>query len=337
MGVYIVPCKVNNLSLKFIFDTGASDVTISLTEALFMLKNNYFNENDIIGTSYAKLANGEITENTGIILRKVEFAGLTLYNVKALVVHEMKAPLLLGQSAISQLGTIQINPATNTLTILNKGKNTFDYSQDKNIHSNIVSAICKDYDGNIYNTIIIGTQLWMKENLKTTHLNNGLVIPLVKDSIAWKNLKMPGYCWYYNDALKYKNIYGALYNWYSVNTNHLCPTGWHVPTYVEWTTLITYLESDKSLAGRELKEIGTSHWLSPNKDVNNISGFTALPSGGRNIDGMFWYIGNYGFWWSSTEDITSSAWSIFMSNLNSNVNSYSGDKSSGFSVRCLKD
>jgi hypothetical protein len=118
-GVYVVPCVVNGLKLKFIFDTGASNVTISLTEAIFMLKNDYLDEKDIYGTTYAQLANGEITENTKIVLRKIEFAGLTLMNVEAAVVHELSAPLLLGQTAISKLGKIQLDPENNTLTILN--------------------------------------------------------------------------------------------------------------------------------------------------------------------------------------------------------------------------
>jgi clan AA aspartic protease (TIGR02281 family) len=122
-GVYVIPCKVNGLNLKFIFDTGASNVCISLTEALFMLKNDYLKESDITGTSYAQIANGDITENTKIVLRKVEFAGLTLNNVEASVVHELSAPLLFGQSAISKLGTIQLDPAKRTLTIIGNETN----------------------------------------------------------------------------------------------------------------------------------------------------------------------------------------------------------------------
>lgn len=117
-GTYEIPCKVNGLALKFIFDTGASDVSISLTEALFMLKNGYLSEDDIIGTQYYSIANGEIAEGTTIRIRKLEFGGLTLYDVDASIVHELKAPLLLGQSAISRLGKIQIDPKNSTLTIV---------------------------------------------------------------------------------------------------------------------------------------------------------------------------------------------------------------------------
>ena len=114
-GVYTIPCKVNGMPLKFIFDTGASDVVISLSEAVFMLKNGFLKSEDILGTSHSKIANGQITENTKIILREIEIRGLKLYDVTAIVMHEMSAPLLLGQSAIQKLGKIQLNG--NELTI----------------------------------------------------------------------------------------------------------------------------------------------------------------------------------------------------------------------------
>lgn len=116
-GVFVMPCKVNGLSLKFILDTGASDVTISLTEALFMLKNGYLSESDLIGTEYYKLANGDIQEGTKITLKTIEIQDLKLYNVKASIVHNMNAPLLLGQTALSKLGKMEFDFAKNTLTI----------------------------------------------------------------------------------------------------------------------------------------------------------------------------------------------------------------------------
>ena len=117
-GTYEIPCKVNGLDLKFIFDTGASDVSITLTEALFMLKNGFLKESDITGTQYYSIANGEIAEGTTIKISELEIDGLILYNVNASIVHEMKAPLLLGQSAISRLGKIMIDPIKSTLTIM---------------------------------------------------------------------------------------------------------------------------------------------------------------------------------------------------------------------------
>ncbi|MGB4848512.1 MAG: retroviral-like aspartic protease family protein [Saprospiraceae bacterium] len=125
-GVFTIPCTVNGLKLKFIFDTGASDVSISLTEALFMLKNDYLNNSEILGSSFAQLANGEITENTKIILRNIEFGGLKINNVKASVVHELAAPLLLGQTAMAKLGKFQLDPNTGLLTILNGPNNSIN-------------------------------------------------------------------------------------------------------------------------------------------------------------------------------------------------------------------
>ncbi len=128
-GIYTVPCKVNGLPLKFIFDTGASDVSISLTEALFMLKNGYLKKEDIGESVYYSIANGDVAKGTKLNIKEIEFAGLKLYNIEASIVHETSAPLLLGQSVISKLGKIQLEG--NTLTILTKGQNTYDYSNNK--------------------------------------------------------------------------------------------------------------------------------------------------------------------------------------------------------------
>jgi hypothetical protein len=121
-NVYFIPCKVNGLNLKFIFDTGASNVSISITEALFMLKNGYLNETDLKGVEQYSIANGDIVEGTKINIRLLEIEGLKLYNVEASISHELAAPLLLGQSAISKLGKIQLDPVNNTLTIINAKK-----------------------------------------------------------------------------------------------------------------------------------------------------------------------------------------------------------------------
>ncbi len=125
-GVYSVPCTLNGLKLSFIFDTGASDVSISSTEALFMLKNGYLNSNDILGEQKYSNATGDISVGTIINLRKIEFAGLTLNNVRASVVHTLNAPLLLGQSALKQLGEYRIDGSK--LTILNAPNKSYDSS-----------------------------------------------------------------------------------------------------------------------------------------------------------------------------------------------------------------
>ena len=107
-GLYLIPCTVNGVPMKFIFDTGASSVNISMAEALFLLKNGYIQESDIKGISHAQIANGEIVENTRILLSKIEIGGIEINDVDATVSHNLNAPLLLGQSAISKLGNIQL-------------------------------------------------------------------------------------------------------------------------------------------------------------------------------------------------------------------------------------
>lgn len=193
-----------------------------------------------------------------------------------------------------------------------------------------------DIDGNMYNTVTIGTQEWMAENLKVTKLNNGTAIPLVTDNTAWINLKTPGYCWYNNDGAKYKNQYGALYNWYTVNTTALCPKGWHIPTDADWTSLIHALQGE-DYAGGQMKETGISHWNSPNKGATNVSGFSALPGGSRVDEGVFYSITSHGGWWSATEYGPSIAWSIHLFSNVIDTHRYREFKSDGFSVRCVKD
>jgi uncharacterized protein (TIGR02145 family) len=195
-----------------------------------------------------------------------------------------------------------------------------------------------DIDGNVYDTVTIGTQVWMAENLKTTKYNDGAPIPLVTGNSAWANLTTPGYCFYDNDAGTNKATYGAIYNWYTVNTGKLCPTGWHVPTDIEWIILTQFLGGEP-LAGGELKETGTIHWSSPNEGATNSSGFTALPGGYRQDDGSFYNINDDDFWWSSTES-TSQITKAWSRGVNYNYPYVYADiylKSFGYSVRCLKN
>jgi uncharacterized protein (TIGR02145 family) len=195
--------------------------------------------------------------------------------------------------------------------------------------------IAKDLDGNTYKTIKIGNQIWMAENLKTTKFNDGAAIPLVIDNAAWLGLNTPAYCWYDNDSI-YKNLYGALYNGYSVNTGKLCPTGWHVSSDTEWSALITYLGGD-NIAGGKLKEKGTSHWSSTNPGATNESGFTALPGGSRYSNGFYFTVKNLGYWWTSIEGKTLNGWYRSIYNRNSVVSRNYYDLTNGFSVRCVKD
>ena len=212
-------------------------------------------------------------------------------------------------------------------------------------NSNLTYGTVSDIDGNVYKTIIIGTQTWMAENLKTTKYNDNSTIPLVTDASAWEALAAfttPAYCWYNNDAATYKATYGAMYNWYTVDVasnggKNVCPTSWHVSTDAELTTLTTYLGGG-SVAGGKLKETGTTHWTTPNTGATNETGFTALPGGYRNNYGTCSYIGINGHWWSSSEGSTTYAWYSYMYYNYTNVyrDFYYG-KYYGFSVRCVRD
>lgn len=197
-------------------------------------------------------------------------------------------------------------------------------------------SLVRDYDGNVYGVVTIGTQIWMAENLKTTKYNDGTAIPLVTDNTEWLNLTAGAYCWYNNNEATYKDTYGALYIWYTVNTGNLCPTGWHVPTDTEWTTLTDYL-GGTSIAGGKLKETGTTHWTTPNTGATNETGFTALPGGNRSGSGTFSNVGIYGYWWSTTEYNASSARTRSLLYSKSSVGGDAYSKKIGFSVRCLRD
>jgi len=193
-----------------------------------------------------------------------------------------------------------------------------------------------DLDGNNYNTITIGNQIWLAENLRTTKYNDGTVIQLVTDKRAWKILSTPAFCWYNNDTT-YKNLYGALYNGYAVSTNKLCPEGWHISTDGEWITLIKFLGGEK-IAGGKLKESGITHWLEPNAGATNESGFTALPGGTRYTNGLFFTIRKIGYWWTYTgSDAYYNGWYRSMSSTNRTVNRNYSDFTNGFSVRCIRD
>jgi uncharacterized protein (TIGR02145 family) len=195
---------------------------------------------------------------------------------------------------------------------------------------------CTDGDNNNYKVVEIGSQVWMAENLKTTKYKDGTPVPLVTDAAAWSILNAPGYCWYNNDESSNKATYGALYHWLTGNTGNLCPTGWHVPSNAEWTTLTTFSGSETGSGGK-LKETGTTHWSSPNTGATNEYGFTALPGGHRGIDGTFSNIGTYGYWDSGTEYNSSNRYGRVMINNSSDVTVGPYGKRQGLSVRCLKD
>lgn len=198
------------------------------------------------------------------------------------------------------------------------------------------AQVVTDYDGNVYDTVVIENQVWLKQNLKTTHDNNGILIPNVIDSTAWAALLSEGRCYYNNDSSAYDSVYGPLYNWYVAHNSNVCPLGWRVPSYVEWQAVENIL-GGYPLAGGEMKEADTLHWKSPNTGATNNSGFTGLPGGGRSPAGPFQFIRENGLWWTSTSNNSSSAWGLYMWYLSPGVEHDPVTKNYGVSIRCMKD
>ncbi|MHB1146865.1 MAG: FISUMP domain-containing protein [Lutibacter sp.] len=211
------------------------------------------------------------------------------------------------------------------------------YGNERTFKTYIVTVPVTDYDGNIYQTVTICNQVWTKTNLNVSHYRNGDVIPQVTYSTTWANLTTGAWCYYSNNS-SYGATYGKLYNWYAINDSRgLAPEGWHVPTDAEWTTLTDCLGGE-AIAGGSLKETGTAHWTSPNTDATNISGFTGLPGGLRNI-GLSIYLYHSGRWWSSSEytPTVTFAWYRFLYSDDGKAHRAYGGKGDGKSVRLVKD
>ncbi len=196
-----------------------------------------------------------------------------------------------------------------------------------------------NYGGQTYNTVQIGTQCWLKENL-----NIGIMISGAMDQT--NNSVVEKYC--YNNDNSNCAIYGGLYQWNEMmqyittaGAQGICPSGWHIPTDSQWTTVTTFLGWEV-VAGGKMKttgtiETGTGLWYSPNTSATNESGFSAVPADHRNTDGTFYVIGDSGYWWSSNEYNTSNAQNRIIYSSYGYIFSYSYNKSYGFSVRCLRD
>lgn len=227
-----------------------------------------------------------------------------------------------------------------------------------------ITGTIRDSQGNIYQTIGIGNQMWMAENLKTTIYNDGTAIPNITNDSTWVSLAKGAYCDYANIPAN-SEIYGKLYNWYTVDNNsstkiasnggkNVCPAGWHVPSEEEWIAFENYLSAngynyDGSTTGNKYAKslAASTNWRSslfegvPGSSdypvYQNKTGFTALPGGNRNDDGVFYLIGLNGYWWSSTESSLLIARHRYICYHCIGVSSVSSNKYFGFSVRCIKD
>ena len=203
-----------------------------------------------------------------------------------------------------------------------------------------------DFDGNVYNTVAIGTQDWMKENLKVTRYRDGTPIANISDNKEWKSLTEGAYCWYNNDPANSKNTNGALYNWYAVaNPRNLCPDGWHVPADADWKTLELFLGMTakqtegtvKRSPGKATKIKNASGWINQEQSTNT-SEFSAIAAGYRSFStGEFFNLGLDGCWWTATEDKENSAWLRNVYYYLNDIYRISDNKKLGFSVRCIRD
>lgn len=223
-------------------------------------------------------------------------------------------------------------------------KETVNKEPDENQNSLTVN----DYEGNVYSTVIIGKQEWMAENLKVTQYADGTPIPHVTGDANWAALPdndadtVRAYCWYDDDKVTYKDLYGALYT-YAAATNGdnsgaevqgVCPTGWRLPSDADWDTLVDVVGGADS-AGFILK--ATNGWNDDGNGNDDI-GFAALPGGSRNHqNGTFSNAGRNGYWWSATENDATNARFRYIYAKETKVNSHSNFKSYGLSVRCVRD
>lgn len=192
-----------------------------------------------------------------------------------------------------------------------------------------------DFDGNQYDTLVIGTQVWLKQDLKTTHYRNGVAIPNVTDSVIWGGLTTAARCYYNNDSATNAPTYGSLYNWHVANDTNICPLGYRVPSDEDWTDLEDFLGGD-SVAGAKLKEAGTTHWLSPNAGATNTTSFTGLPAGWRNFQNTYALMGeNVLYWTTSTQG--AGVWTRYLWYMFEGVDRNLAPKMLGMCIRCMKN
>jgi uncharacterized protein (TIGR02145 family) len=237
---------------------------------------------------------------------------------------------------VLQNGTIESHSISDIVNVNFASASQHSCGAESVHNPNLTYGNMTDQEGNVYKTIVIGTQEWMAENLKTSIYRNGDAIATNLSDTDWFNTQIGAWVFYNNDS-QYECPYGKLYNWYAVtDPRHLCPIGWHEPTNVEWTILTGYLGGEATCGGK-LKSTSVQYWISPNQEATNESGFSALPGGYRISYGFYATIGYGGFWWSSSvfSDFESSY--IFLGYLEGNYSQFNCLKQNGLNVRCLKD
>jgi uncharacterized protein (TIGR02145 family) len=244
-------------------------------------------------------------------------------------------------SPITVTGLTNGTAYTFTVIATNANGNSLPSSASNSVRPHTLTTIY-DIDGNLYNLVTIGTQVWTGSNLKTTKFSNGDPIPTtasVTTDISGETA--PIYQWLDMDPLllDISATYGRVYTWFAASdSRNVCPTGFHVPLSTELDALTTYL-GGSSLAGGPLKEIGITHWTTPNTGATDLYGFTALPGGQRIAGGSFASTYTYGFFWSSSVDQYNIAlsWGVGLVNTDATFVENGYNPKGGVSIRCLKN
>ena len=227
--------------------------------------------------------------------------------------------------------------------LIERVNNEIESLKTREIHEDVRNGeTLIDIDGNTYKTVIIGEQVWMAENLRTTTYNDGTPIPYVESKVEWDSLATGAYCWYNNNAEGYADgPCGALYNWYTLETEKVCPAGWHVSTDDEWRSIFS-LEKD-SLFFKLFDWKDWLEWKSWKEQAKNQTGFSALPCGYRNSDGFTGY-GSSTNWWTPTRAWGDQSGCFGISSNQINIlypkrTMLAGvcKRNSGYSIRCVKD
>jgi uncharacterized protein (TIGR02145 family) len=285
--------------------------------------------NNVIAQSITASSGGNITDNGG-----------SAVTAKGVVWNTSEMPTLSDSRTTDGLGTgsyvsnmAALSPSTTYYVRAYATNNTGTaYGNQQIFTTTATSQAVTDIDGNTYNTVQIGNQVWMSENLKTSRYRNGGFIPYVVGNSDWQALTTGAWSYYDHDAAN-DTIYGKLYNWYTTRGDTLCPTGWGVPSDSAWTVLTDYLGGE-NVAGGKMKTVGTAYWNSTNIGVTNESGFSALPGGARSVGGSFFATSFSAYFWNANEYGSLSWFRILSAGF---ARSNPAGFSVGASVRCLRD
>ncbi|MGB5747192.1 MAG: FISUMP domain-containing protein [Desulfobacterales bacterium] len=360
-GITASPIWIQNQKIVF---TLSKKVPVAITIHALSGKQIY-NSNRTYGTGTHAIE--APLQSTGIFIYKVNIGG-DAYSFKSssLGIFSAERSASLGNSSALAKQAKTMAVIADVISVVKEGQLNYRCSIRTSDTSGVTIKMIPnagnvaDVDGNVYQSVRIGNQVWTVENLKTTKYNDGTPITHVPDRAAWYNLYSTGsttgaYCYYENNAAN-ASKWGALYNFYAVDTKKLAPKGWHVPTDAEWTTLENYLIANgynwdgttsgnkiaKSMAAQSDWLLCTDTWcqegcIGVDLSKNNASGFSALPGGCRYDGGFFSNQSDYGYWWSASEDDASFAYYRYLYCIYEYLYRYINNKSLGFSVRLLRD